>query len=201
MYVITNPEAISAVIDNNAPRDVTTVLREMYPSCTIDNNGRAHAPWDGYQCAITSLVYRGGEYLPESDEAVVGGSQYRMFTVNANTNEEVIFEGTKAQITAAREIAKQQQAIFDASTDFVGEIKKRQMFDLRICAVFHNVGMYGDEFTHLMRDENMNPVVYKGSKRLGKSGANLLMKATVKNHWLSQTDSRKATYVARPALA
>jgi len=199
MYIITNTAEIITVIDNKAPRDVETILREIYPGCTIDANGRAHSPCDGYVCELTGEIYRGGEYLPETDEAMRGGSLSRMFAVESSTGKEIIFEGTKAQISAAREIAKRQQADFDATTDFIGEVKNRQNFELRICAIFSEVGVYGSEHTHYMRDENMNPIVYKGSKIIGKTGTTVKVKATVKSHWLSKYDNRKATYIARPA--
>jgi hypothetical protein len=199
MYIVTDINAITAEIDNKAPRNPELVLREMYPGCTIDKNGRAHAPCDGYVCTMTDAIYRGGEYLPQSEEAVVGGNIRRMYAMNAITGEDVIFEGTKAQISAAATVAKLQQTAFDATRQFVGTVKARVVLTLRICAVFGNVGMYGTEYTHYMRDSEMNPVVYKGTKVIGNVGGDVTVKATIKSHWATPDGGRKATYIARPA--
>lgn len=198
MYIITDTVEIANTIDNKAPRDVETILREIYPDCVVDRNGRAHAPCDGYYSDYTGMVYRGGEYLPESEEAVAGASQKMMQCVDVATNKVVIFEGTSTQIKAAREIAKRQQNDFDTKSSFVGEVKKREVLALRVFAVFSNFTEFGPSHTHYMRDEAMNPVIYKGSKILGNAGTDVTIKATVKSHW--SAGDRKATYIARPAF-
>lgn len=204
MYFATNIEEIQNAIEANAPRPIKDVLLETYPDCTIDRNNRAHAPYDGYECPYTGKLFRAGEYLPfefSEDQVIMkGGSPSRALWVYCE-GEIYSLEGTKAQIRSGAEIAKNQTAIFDASANHVGEVKKRQDFTLRLLAIFTDAGIYGLEHTHLMRDEENNPVVYKGTKKLPcKEGEVINITATVKSHWVSKYDGRKGTYINRPKV-
>lgn len=202
MYFATDIEEIQNEMDANAPRPIKEVLLETYPDCTIDCNNRAHAPYDGYECPYTGKIFRAGEYLPfefSEDQIIIkNGTPKRSLWIYCD-GEIYSLEGTKAQIRAGAELAKDQTAIFDSNANHVGEVKKRQEINLRLLTIFTNQGIYGLEHTHLMRDENENPVVYKGTKKLEcKEGEIINLVATVKSHWVSKHDGRKATYINRP---
>ena len=204
MYFATNIDEIQTAMEASAPRPIKEVLLETYPDCTIDCNNRAHAPYDGYECPYTGKMFRAGEFLPfeynEEQVIVSSGARARALWVCCD-GEIYSFEGTRAQIRAGAEVAKEQTAEFDKAAAHVGDIKERKDFELRLIAIFTNEGYYGVEFTHLMRDQNNNPVVYKGTKRFDcKEGQIVELTATVKSHWISKYDGRKATYINRPKI-
>ena len=204
MYFATELAPIVAAMEANAPRPIEEVLREYYPDCTIDNNGRAHAPYDGYECEFTGKLFRAGEYLPfeisdPMENIMRGGRAVRTDIVVMVDGVVHYIEGTKAQRRAGAEVAKEQAAAFDREASHVGEIKGRQVFELTLLMVFDNMGFYGTVYTHYLRDVCGNSVVYKGTKLLdAKVGEIVKIKATVKSHWTS-ADGRKATYINRPA--
>jgi hypothetical protein len=206
MIIVTNLPAISEAFDGAAPRSVDEVMLEHYPDATVDRWGRAHAPHDGYSDPDGN-VYRGGEYLPEPPEFDEMKQLQRMMNGRRRPALKVyhdgqvhVFEGTPGQVKAAREVAKAQMVDFDQSRDFIGAEKRRDVFDLTIFAVFANVTEWGLTYTHYMRDAELNPVVYRGSKQIGKEGDTVHAKFTVKSHWQSPDGTRRATYVNRPAL-
>lgn len=197
MFVITNAAEIEAAFEGAAPRRVEDIILEIYPDATIDCQGRAHAPCDGY--TVGDRAFRAGEYLPLPENEFVGG--YGCEAIYDQLGEEIYFIGTRGQRKAANEVAKAQQAKFDAEVAaHVGTEGKREDFNLKVYSVFKEPGAYGVEFTINMRDENFNPVVYKGTSDLGQVGQHLKLKATVKSHWAAKGDSRKATYIAHPKV-
>lgn len=205
MYLCTDINAISAALEGAAPRNVEEVMLEHYPDATIDAMGRAHAPHDGYE--FDGTIYRGGEYLPEPPEFDELAELKKMMARGRtpkikvfHAGKVVVFEGTKGQIKAAREVAKAQMAEFDKTRGFVGAEKKRDVFELTLFAMFSNVGVYGPEHTHYMRDADLNPVIYRGSKVLCNEGETVRVKATVKTHWASPDGERRATYINRPQI-
>lgn len=204
MYFATDLNPIIEAMDAKAPRPIEDVLREYYPDCTIDCNGRAHAPYDGYECPFTGKLFRAGEYLPfEPDDGLEivgrGGNNNYFLNVMTTDGKFHILEGSPAQRKAGGRVAKEQAEEFDRNATHVGEVKKRQVFELTLMVVFENMGFYGTEFTHYLRDCDGNSVVYKGTKKLdAKPGEIVKIKATVKSHWTS-SDGRKATYINRPA--
>lgn len=204
MYFATDITAIQTAMEAKAPRPIRDILMEHYPDCTIDRNNRAHAPYDGYECQFTGKQFRAGEYLPfepsEDQEIVRKGNTIRALWVYSE-GEVFCLEGTKGQIRAGAEIAKNQAAEFDKTVNHVGTVGARLDFTLRLLAVFSDMGFYGMEYTHLMRDDKNNPVIYKGTSRFPhKEGDVLVVKATVKNHWTSKDNGRKATYINRPKV-
>jgi hypothetical protein len=204
MYLIRDLAPIQNAFDGAAPRKVEEVMRERYPDATIDCNGRAHAPYDGYVDAVDGGVYRGGEYLPfepdADDEASPGRGKYQPAIALRLNGGDLILEGTRGQVAAARVIAKEQQAAHDRNAQHVGAVKARSLFDLELTATFVDFGEWGQIITHYLRDAAGNPVVYKGSARLSaKIGETIRVKATVKSHWTAG-DGRKATYINRPVV-
>ena len=212
MYLITDLAPIQIAFDGAAPRRVEEMMRERYPDATIDCDGRAHAPYDGYVDEVFGGVYRGGEYLPFEPDAdsLLGRGNYTPSIALRINGEDLVLEGTRGQVAAAREIAKAQQAAHDRNVKHVGAEKARSIFDLELTATFADFGEWGPIITHYLRDADGNPVVYKGSKHLGtpqphgrfaitKIGETIRVKATVKSHWTA-SDGRKATYINRPVV-
>jgi hypothetical protein len=205
MYFATDITEIQAAMEATAPRPIRDVILEYYPDCTIDRNNRAHAPYDGYECQFTGKQFRAGEYLPfepSEEDALRPGKAVRRLWVFCD-GETYSFEATKAQVAAGAEVAKRQAAEFDSTkATHVGELKKRADLKLRLLGKFVDFGYYGPEITHFLRDENNNPVVYKGAKSLkAELGEFIEIKATIKAHWTARDGSRKATYINRPTVA
>lgn len=231
MYFATNITAIKAAIEAAAAaaaaaahkkaqspiRTLAEVNRKAYPDATIDANGMAHAPYDGY--VYKGEVYNGGEFLPSHGEnvglsALKNTGSYPMkfyvdgeiHTLNVNKKERAI----------AKEIAKQQANDFDRNVaSHVGEHGARGDFELTLVNVFADMDneIYGPKFTMMFRDNCGNSVVYKGTAFYNvikhdynnveynpkvKKGETVQVKATAK-HWTSY-DGRKATYISRPKI-
>lgn len=205
MYFATDINKIQTAMEAKAPRPIQEVLLEYYPNCTIDRNGRAHAPYDGYVCEFTGKVFRAGEYLPfEVDEELIirgKSSRPRVLWVFVDGNIYSL-EGTKSQIAAGASEAKYQGIDYDCKkASHVGTVGKRDTFNLRLFQIFSEVGFYGPEYTHLFRDEQNNPVIYKGSKKIEiEYGEIVKLNAMVKSHWTSQQNGKKVTYINRPKV-
>jgi hypothetical protein len=202
MYFATDLDPIIAAMEAKAPRPIEDIVLEMYPDCTVDANGRGHAPCDGYECPYTMKQFRAGEYLPFEPDGMTefsGKSKINAawFWIN---NAPVMLEGSPAQRRAGAEVAKEQTAEHDRNAAHVGVVGQRSVFDLTFLAVFAEVGFYGPSYTHYMRDQAGNSVVYRGSKSLPcKPGEKITLRATVKSHWTG-SDGRRATYINRPKV-
>lgn len=207
MYLITDTAAISAAFDGAAPRQVSELIREMYPEAIIDKNDRAHAPHDGYVDPYSGNVYRGGEYLPfelteeeELKRIMSRGVKAPLIQVRTADGQELAFtEGTRGQVKAAREEAKRQEAEFDKTTIQDYTQGERTTRELMLMAIYTEMGYYGEKVTCIYRDGNNHKVVHKGSKLPKvKIGQKVTGKFTVKSTWQG-SDGRKATYIQRPA--
>lgn len=205
------PEAVALAMDAAKPRSVEEVILERFPEATIDRNGRPHAPHDGYVDPITNNVYRGGEYLPfEPDEDSIPTGSRRPTVSIFDGNKIVFFEGTRGQVNAGRNAAKEVMREFDCLNEFVGEEKKKVELKVRLMNVFVNTdGMYV-QYVHYFRDMYFNSIVWKGSAPLFKNRDGsierhyeiepFVIKGTVKSHWNSKYDDRSATYLTRVSL-
>ena len=208
MYICTDFAAVEAIHLAKAPRQMNDVMLEIYPEATPDCNGRYHAPYDGYECPLTFKQFRAGEYLPElSDEELeergsCGSSSIR--TVAALHNGEVVgWEGSKAQIQAVTdELKRQTNAADAASSKHIGSVKDRITVRVCVCIVKAFEGVYGFTYFHVLRSEDGNILIYKGSKVLGKGlakGDTLKIVATVKGH--AEHNGIKQTFIQRPKIA
>jgi hypothetical protein len=206
-------EYVSRAMNNAAPRSVEAVIRDRFPEATIDRNGRPHAPHDGYVDEVTGNVYRGGEYLPFEIDRDEVESKYAHSRPSLSVFDGItthIFEGTKGQVKAGREAAKEVMREFDALSEFVGEVGKRNTFTVRLMNVFVDYGNFGTEYTHMFRDNFFNNIIWKASVPLFKTADGKIERfyqtapfeivATVKSHWQSKTDERSATYLTRVSL-
>jgi hypothetical protein len=194
MILVTDIAAILAASEANAPRTVEEYIAANYPDATVDRNGRAHAPHDGYVCAVTGNAYRAGEYLPIDGDTANPGSS-RLHVMDTSTRKAHVLEGTRAQIKAARDVAKAQQVAFDATREHVGTIGNKIDELVTLVARFEEDGSYGTIYTHYFRNSNLDSIVWKGSKCVGSVGDMLNISAKVKSHWTGK-DGRKATYVS-----
>jgi len=210
-----NTRAVAIAMEANAPRPIKECILERFPDAVIDKNNRAHAPCDGYIDEFTGKAYRGGEYLPfepEDDDFfnMKGGSKRHIVSL-FDGQELVIFEGSKKQCQAGRNAAKEEMRKVDSNNQFVGQLKKRSTFTVRLMNVFINTeGYYGIQYTHYFRDMEGNNIVWQGSTPLFKKNDGSIERyseltpfeivATVKSHWNSKYDERSATYLTRVTL-
>ena len=92
---------------------------------------------------------------------------------------------------------KTKFAALNASSQHIGTVGKREVFDLTVQWVKHFEGAFGATYIHGLKDAAGNVVIYKGSKCLGQKDAALKVKATVKEH--GERDGVKQTIISRPA--
>ena len=204
MFHITDLEKINMAFSQKAPREIKDLIMDVYPDATIDCNGRAHAPYDGYECEISGKTFRAGEYLPFSDP----DENYRvMYSSEAKwpkglDSEGILHEwkeGTKSQIFAVyAELIKQSKEYSAYVSSHIGAVGFKHTFDLTIEFVKGFSGIYGVTYIHVMKDKDENVVVYKGSKYLGNKDSNIQIVAKIKEH--SERDGIKQTIIERPQL-
>lgn len=96
-----------------------------------------------------------------------------------------------------REEEKAAKKEIDSSGVWIGEIKKREVFELTIEKVLTFETMYGYMTVNLMKC-GANTVVYKGNSSLGEAGDTIKVKATVKEH--GEYEGVKQTIINRPVL-
>lgn len=83
-------------------------------------------------------------------------------------------------------------------SQWIGEVGKRQDFELEVRWVKAFEGIYGTSYIHGLRDAAGNSVIYKGSNKLGEKGDQIKVKASIKEH--GERDGVKQTIIARPKL-
>lgn len=203
MYTVTNVDAVFAVIANKAPRPWKEVVLEVYPGATIDRNGRAHAPHDGYECSITGDVFGAGEYLPmsepEDNYRVMPATTYWPKAVDVNGVEHTWPNLTKSQRMAVYAELLAQSKAYDASkSDFIGEVGQKVTIDVVVQMVKSYYGSFGMTYFHVMKDSNGSVIFYKGAKRIAEKGSNVKVAAKVKSH--ATRDGVKQTVIERPKL-
>ena len=94
---------------------------------------------------------------------------------------------------AAREAAKAEKA---ATAKHIGTVGERRDFDLTIKFMASFETQFGLTVVHVMEDADANVVVYKGSKQIGDKGAQIKIKATIKDH--DYRDGVAQTIISRP---
>ena len=172
---------------------------DIYKDATIDAEGRAHAPFDGYE--HEGIIYRGGEYLPEPDrdEPCAPGFDREMIVMTPGPVFQTLY-GTRTQHKAIRAAAK--EAAFEHDSGFVGEIGKRQDFELVLVSAFydHEASIYGGAWMLYFRDDSGDDVRMKTTSELDiKTGDRVVLKATTKNHYTSKAGANM-TFLQRPKL-
>lgn len=196
MYICTDKTVVDTAYESAAPRDLDEMILEIYPDAVQDKNGRWHSPRDGYVCKLTDRVFRGGEYLPFSEEAVYP----RRFIVKALFNGEVVeWECTVAQYSAVAKLLKEQSHALDAAvSEHVGKVGEKIELTLTVCAIRDFMGTYGPIFYNIMKTETGSIVVYKGAKILANRDETIRVSAKVKEH--NVRDGVKSTRIERPKV-
>lgn len=206
MFTITNRAAIEAVYAAHAARPVAEVLREFYPDAVFDAAGRPHAPYDGYMDPLTDRTFRGGEFLPIDEEMrdEVGlsgrarGRRYVEFLDQHGATHTLY--GTATQILHTKaEIRRQHYAALAAVSQPVGTVGERRDFVLTIVSNYYRDGLYGRQYMTNFVDAEGNVIRFVGAVDLGKPGAKVTLKATIKDH--SEYEGVKQTIIARPTVA
>ena len=98
------------------------------------------------------------------------------------------------------ERAEKRVAAWEAKAkdgNWIGTVGERRMFTVSIKHIVRIEGQYGMSYLHIMKDDEDNSVIYKGTKCLGEIGERVTVKATVKEH--GEREGVKQTKIARPA--
>lgn len=112
------------------------------------------------------------------------------------TDKQIAFLGNLIAKIPAREARNAQIMAENAASQHIGTVGKREVFSLTVQWVKHIDTAFGTLCIHGLKDAAGNVVIYKGSKCLGDKGANLTVKATVKEH--GNRDGVKQTIITRP---
>jgi hypothetical protein len=95
-----------------------------------------------------------------------------------------------------KEAKKQERIAADSSSQHVGTIGERRIFNLNI----QHTASYETEFgichVSVMKDSDGNILVYKGFKTLGAKGDDITLRATIKAH--GEREGVKQTILNRP---
>jgi hypothetical protein len=201
MYTVTDIAAVDAIIIKKTPRPWKEIVLEVYPDATIDCNGRAHAPYAGYECSITGDRFGAGEYLPmsepenESQRSAVATAR----AIDVNGVEHEWHNLTKSQRMAVYAELLAQSKAYDASkSDFVGIVGQKVTVDVVIQMVKSYTGSFGMTYFHVMKDSNGSVIFYKGAKRIAEKGSSVKVAAKIKSH--DTRDGVKQTVIERPKL-
>lgn len=203
MLIVTNLKAVNDVYQMKAPRPWKEAMLEVYPDATIDINGRAHAPYDGYECPMTGRNFKAGEFLPMTepeDNYRVVGDMMMPKAIDEQGNIHTWDNCTRAQRVAVfAELISQTRAYDAMKSQHIGNVGAKIVFDGAIEMVKGFDGMYGITWIHIIKDLVGNVIVYKGSKRLADKGSKIKISAKVKSH--SERDGVKQTIIERPKVA
>jgi len=204
MLIVTNLNAVNAAYESKAPRPWKEVVLDVYPGATIDANGRAHAPYNGYECRLTGRTFAAGEFLPMSEPddnyRVMSGSNIPAPTaVDLEGIVHTWEECTRAQRAAVfAELIAQTNAYDSFRSNHIGNIGDKITFTGVIEMVKGFDGYYGTTWIHVIKDLIGNVIIYKGSKRLANKGEEINVAAKVKLH--GDREGVKQTIVERPRL-
>lgn len=206
-FVCTDRDAVDAAVAAKTPRSVEAILRDRYPNCNIDRQGRAHAPHDCYVDEETGGVYRGGEYLPafpyKDADALSCASFFNrggVKPIRALFAGEILeWNGTKAQRQAAVDVLKAQgNAVLAQTSRHLGTVGDKITAAVTIKGLRKVPGFYGDQWFHFMLTADGAVVVYRGTKKLAEKGEAVTVVAKVKNH--ADREGVAQTWVERPKV-
>ena len=204
-YTMTDRAKIEAIILAKTPRPWKEVVMDVYPGATIDANGRAHAPYDGYECGLTGQLFKAGEFLPmsgtdENETYGFGGSvNYPVEAVDTEGNVHEFNGLTRAQKMAVyAELSEQSHAYDVARSNHLGTIGKKLTVNVTIAAVKQYEGYYGPVFFHVMKTDDGSIIIYKGGKKLGSRDKKYELTASVREH--AVRFDVKQTLVQRPKV-
>jgi acetone carboxylase gamma subunit len=84
----------------------------------------------------------------------------------------------------------------DRNSTFVGELKERRDWVLVIKKVISFESQWGYVYINIMKDQDGNVIIGKGSKQYGTEGTTVKLKATIVKH--DTREGIKQTFVNRP---
>lgn len=204
MLIVTNLEAVNKAYEQKAPRPWNEVVLEVYPEATIDAKGRAHSPYDGYECQLTGRSFKAGEFLPmtEPDDnyRITGKAVVVPTAIDLEGNTHTWDNCTRAQRAAVfAELIAQTRANDAMKSNHVGNTGEKISFTGVVEFIKGFDGMYGVTWIHVIKDIVGNVIVYKGTKRLANKNDRINVTAKVKSH--GERDGVKQTIIERPKLA
>jgi hypothetical protein len=203
MLIVTDKPAIDAAFTAKTPRPIREVMLEIYPDATEDRNGRFHAPYDGYECAMTGKVFRAGEFLPmEEDEEnyrIMGTVRKIPTGRDAVTGEIYTWNGSFAQNREVWGLLIAQSKAFDAANSaHLGSVGAKLTVNVVVSYIHTYSGFYGQQFIHIMKAGN-DVIIYKGAKKLAGIGDEITVTASVKEHGMRE--GVKQTVIQRPKVS
>lgn len=205
-YLVTNPtEVVDAMAAAHRVRTYKEFMGEVYPDATWDGK-RYHAPCDDYEDPMSGRTFMAGEFLPTSRdyEEMVRATYPSRFPVMAVSpaGEAHRYEGTKAQLTAAKAVLKRQTKEFlEPVSRHVGVVGGRIDAMLRVLSCFERQGFYGTTYIFTLLDAENNVHRYIGTKDIrGKADAagNISAKFTVLDH--TEYGGVAQTNIGRPSF-
>lgn len=197
MYLVTDIQAIQAAAASIAPPvPASEALLALYPGATIDAQGRAHAPCEGY--TVEGIAYHAGEYLPLPENAT-GRGIAKTWVVEAVDAEPVELSGPRDVLAAVREEAKRQERTADTARGFVGKVGEKVDLTLTLFSVFSTPGEYGWRHAHVFRTDGGERVLYAGPALLARVRERVRVSAKVVDHYTGM-DGRRSTILRRPKV-
>lgn len=200
IFAVTDSARITEVLRAHAPRTPKEMIEDRYGlDVTMDANGRAHAPCDGWTDPETDVAFRGGEYLPDPDtEEFRYRSPSRYLSWQQAGLEVQGVYCSRAQYRAClEECIAQNNALRAARSNYVGTPGERMPLTVRVVHVSKSEGAYGLQFWHTLEDASGNAVAYRGSRQIADPGETITALAAVKAHYESRAGV-KTTRIERP---
>ena len=136
---------------------------------------------DGFMGSMASAFDRFGKLTEKQCAAILKGIDARAARLAAK----------RAEWAAANDARK-------ALSQHVGEVGSRITMTLTCDHVIEFDSHFGTVYINLLRDQNGNRIVYKGSKYLITKGETAEVKATIKDH--GERDGERQTIIARPTI-
>ena len=185
--VIDNPHAYEAAIHRNILNNAKKTWRE-----TTERSGEIEDAIEAgrlFDCG----VLRGYE------DGFMGSMAAAFDRFGKLTEKQcaAILKGIDARAAKRAEWAATRAAAAAASTH-IGTLGQRITLTLTCDHVIEFDGMYGSVYINLLRDQDGNRIVYKGSKWLIDKGSTANVKATIKDH--GERDGERQTIIARPTI-
>jgi len=143
--------------------------------------------------SLSDAEVEASEYLHNirviARRGIVGGRQYGYAA-------SIVSSFQRALVDKAN---KERESRIRNTSEYVGEVGKRVVFNLMVEKVLEFDGMYGTTLIHLMSDNLGNRFVWKSSGKAFEIGIPIRIKATVKKH--GEYKGTKQTELTRCSLA
>lgn len=146
------------------------------------------------------------EWMQALEPKITEKSDY-LWNLRVAAAEEIVYYSTKGLIASGiqayrREVEKiieQRKARENKSNEFVGEVGKREIFEVTVMNVFETESDFGVTFIYKMEDPAGNKLTWFSSNNILDQGHTYKLKATVKKHE-DHPKYGKATIINRGAV-